>query len=147
MKRSECSKFRKEYPVCPKISCQYHLLWERHSRDIKEDTPIDDVIDMLSDMKNSCILDVINANPDGMTLDQIASVLGMTRQRINQIYRYKYKHKRNGQVTIRGISTKLRNGRVECLREFWEGEQDLTDAELLATRHGRGMIDAVKNRN
>lgn len=35
----------------------------------------------------ACALDTVNANPDGMTLDEIAAVLGVTRQAVHQMER------------------------------------------------------------
>lgn len=63
---------------CPWTSCRYHLLYgEEASRGWRSKLPA------LEEMKETCALDV--ANRGSHTLDYVAKLFGLTRERIRQI--------------------------------------------------------------
>jgi hypothetical protein len=71
---------------CPWVSCQYHLLWAHPLmvRKIRLEKISDDaVVDFIEAMPETCVLRM--AARDGMNLQEIGLVLGMTRERIRQL--------------------------------------------------------------
>lgn len=74
--RGECETggANEERP-CPWIRCKHHLFIEvSHRGTIEVD---------VSTLKNTCVLDI--ADDGGMTLEEIGSMVGLTRERIRQL--------------------------------------------------------------
>ena len=69
-----------EQRPCPWASCKWHAIHLR--ADLETATP-DEVVDELEAMADTCILDV--ADRSDATLEDVAAVLGVTRERIRQI--------------------------------------------------------------
>lgn len=67
--RADCARGPRP---CPWGSCRHNLLAERRGQ---------------APQLASCALDVLDANPDGLTLAQLAPLLGCTRQRVDQLAR------------------------------------------------------------
>lgn len=102
--RGEC---RGGVRPCPWVSCRYHLLVAANDRGelrfnvpgrqlpvIRTGTPqgdfdatADQAVDSMHDgaPMETCALDLIERNPDGMTLDEVGRALGITRQRVEQL--------------------------------------------------------------
>lgn len=73
--RSECENGCRP---CPFVSCKYHLFLDVQSNgSILFNAP------KLGDMKETCALDV--AAKGGVTLEEVGSLVGLTRERIRQI--------------------------------------------------------------
>lgn len=95
-KRSDCEG--KELP-CPFISCRHHMIWGmaylEENGDIRtyRNKLIDDdkIVEMIANMKCSCVLDAIDSADHNVNniylipLEEIGEMLGVTRQRIEQI--------------------------------------------------------------
>lgn len=73
--RADCERggFNEARP-CPFVSCRYHLFEEFAGATSEEDLLI---------MPYTCVLDV--ADEGGLTLEAVGDVLGVSRQRIEQI--------------------------------------------------------------
>jgi hypothetical protein len=69
---------------CPWVSCEHHALLARLTGG---EPPADDAaaVALLDDMPVSCTLDVTDAAPDGATLDAVAGVFGVVRERVRQM--------------------------------------------------------------
>lgn len=85
MTRAEC--LEEERP-CPYVSCRWHLFLDVSPRTgaIKLNFP--DLVDPdgtpnLELMKDTCVLDV--ADREGITLDSVAEILNLTRERVRQL--------------------------------------------------------------
>jgi len=66
------------YRPCMWASCRYNLRYEI--------TEIGSIFDHLDDdAVVTCALDVVDANPDGMSLDKMSAVLKVTRERARQL--------------------------------------------------------------
>ena len=71
---------------CPWVSCRYHLLWDHNSvlmRYRSHQIDEDELVEILFRMPETCALDV--ADGGGATLQEIADILKMTRERVRQI--------------------------------------------------------------
>ncbi len=89
---------------CPLVSCRHHLavdvsesggisisgrgqtmrtLYRRGLEDEDAERLIDEVVEMLSTMPDTCSLDV--ADRGGVTLEEVGGLLGVTRERVRQI--------------------------------------------------------------
>ncbi len=68
---------------CPWVRCRSHLAIDVHpqSGSIKPNHPLDD----FDAMPATCALDVVAAHPDGVTLETVAGLLNVTRERVRQI--------------------------------------------------------------
>ena len=68
---------------CPWVSCRYNLFLDvTTAGNIKLNFPDRD----LEDIEDSCALDVAEAAPDGgLTLEQVAARMNLTRERVRQI--------------------------------------------------------------
>jgi len=64
---------------CPFVSCRYHLALDVHHETIKYNFPRTDI----ADMKHTCSLDI--ADHRGTTLEEVAEVLNITRERVRQL--------------------------------------------------------------
>lgn len=64
---------------CPWVSCRYHLFWARRKR-AKPPWEMDE----------TCTLDI--ADRGGVTLDVVAAVMGLTRERVRQIEAHAIQH-------------------------------------------------------
>lgn len=73
--RSECENGCRP---CPFVSCKYHLFL-----DVQPNGSILFNAPTLGDMKETCALDV--AAKGGVTLEEVGSLVGLTRERIRQI--------------------------------------------------------------
>lgn len=62
---------------CPFIACR-HNLWS----DVDERGGI---VLRIEAARTNCALDFVDDNPDGMTLDDVGKICGLTRERIRQI--------------------------------------------------------------
>ena len=83
--RSECVDGARP---CPLVSCRYHLLLDIAedgrlfvTREIDEGDA-DDIVEVLTAMPETCALDVAAR---GMTLEEIAALMGMRRQSVDQV--------------------------------------------------------------
>lgn len=98
--RSECEG----EGVCLKLSCKWNLTIDvtyggsirlnavqgimgprKTSRSLDPDAFSDEVIAHLAGVETNCMLDVIQQNPDGMRLEDIAEILGVARQLVHQV--------------------------------------------------------------
>jgi hypothetical protein len=50
-----------------------------------DETTADAIVDAMEQDYESCSLDLVARHPDGMTLEKIANVFGLTRERVRQI--------------------------------------------------------------
>ena len=121
--RADCEKLPRP---CPFVGCRHHLWMEvsPRSRDIKpnhkEQLPWE--------MKGStCSLDVVEDNPDGMTLLDIGAHLGVSRERIRQVE----------EILLQHILTTM--GKL-----LWEGYFPLDNAP--GDDYGEEMPDKVRTR-
>ena len=71
---------------CPWVSCWHHALLARLllGNGLAPKTN-DAAVEVLESMPASCVLDVVDAAPDGATLDVVGGVLGVCRERVRQI--------------------------------------------------------------
>lgn len=71
---------------CHLVRCRHHLALEveRHGRRALKIVGGVEEID-LGAMAATCALDVVDANPDGATLDAVADLFGLTRQAIQNL--------------------------------------------------------------
>jgi len=93
---------------CPWVSCQYHLLFAITTN--YQELTNEEYLSRLFDMPATCMLNLIDDNPDGMTLDQIAYVLGGTLQNIDQVIERKN----------RRHPDKPNNGAIPKMRKNWK---------------------------
>jgi len=80
--RGECGSVPRP---CPYVGCKHNLYLEAHPRTgnltylnpslAPEEVP----------PEKSCVLDVADTNPDGMSYDDIADVIGVSRERVRQL--------------------------------------------------------------
>ena len=100
--RGECGTQR----PCPWVSCRYHLLLNvevgrkepprlrvYHGESLTQTNPVpsaehaekwvDDTVDLLCSMSETCALDVVERNPDGLEETEIAKVFDVTKQAIS----------------------------------------------------------------
>lgn len=97
--RAECAPGgEKHYRPCPWAMCRYnmfdmlmstvasrqgpHVL--RVNDSAEKPKPILSPLDVRPDI--SCMLDIVDRNPNGCTLDAIGDILGLTRERVRQIH-------------------------------------------------------------
>lgn len=67
---------------CPYAGCRYHLaLYVSHTGAITVPFGDGDV----ARLRQSCALDVVDAHPNGATLDEVGLVLNVSRERVRQI--------------------------------------------------------------
>lgn len=77
-KRDDIDEVKQEYDLTPPIvrsDCEDYLRpcpWECRYR-------------LSTDFKTNCALDIADANPDGMTLEEVGELFNLTRERIRQI--------------------------------------------------------------
>lgn len=100
---------------CPFVRCRHHLYLDvRKTRDGKSDTlrinfPHLDP----TEMAETCSLDLADANPDGLTLEEMGQVLNITRERARQLEHAALRK-------LRLASYKLRNKELRGLVDIWE---------------------------
>jgi hypothetical protein len=83
---------------CQRVTCRHHLLveaelvtrdrspsWLRGFRVHPAARGAATLEEALRALPTTCALDVVSKNPDGITLDQTAGLLGVTRERVRQI--------------------------------------------------------------
>lgn len=75
--REDCLK---QPRPCPWVSCQHHL-----ATDVNESTGTLYVVEDWDDGRATCTLDVVDENAEGMTLEVIGQILGVSRERVRQI--------------------------------------------------------------
>lgn len=68
---------------CPWIRCKHHMIWVFYTKSTFGKNSDDQMAAIICDMKESCTLDM--ADLGGCTLEQIAQVLGVTREMVRQI--------------------------------------------------------------
>lgn len=68
---------------CPWVSCAWHLYMEVNEDNGNFKVTFPDL--EVWEMPETCALDVIDAHPDGLTLDDLGAILNVTRERIRQI--------------------------------------------------------------
>ena len=69
--RGDCAAVQRP---CPWVACRHHLLSDAGSRDPRTPVPCG---------PESCALDV--ADRDGLTLEEVGAILGISQQRVRQI--------------------------------------------------------------
>lgn len=76
---------------CPFISCRMHLLTNTSaSGDLRfaglpKGATDEQVLEKLGGMASTCALDVVEENPDGLTMEDVGGLLSLTRERVRQI--------------------------------------------------------------
>lgn len=66
---------------CPYVGCRHHLYM-----DVTEAGSIRVMMDgEVWEMAESCALDLADRYPDGLTLEEVGDILGLTRERVRQI--------------------------------------------------------------
>jgi len=75
--RSECGADR----PCLYVSCRYHLYLDTKGLQVRLNFPHFEP----ATMPWSCVLDEVQAFPDGMTLEQIGERMNITRERVRQL--------------------------------------------------------------
>jgi len=73
-----------EVRPCPWQGCRHHLaIWDVNpeSGTIRYTHPGK----TLGQLQETCVLDVVKANPDGATLEKVGELVGLTRERVRQI--------------------------------------------------------------
>ena len=89
--RSECAEMGRP---CVWISCKHHMLWIFMSVGIKRDPnirmtrflnskSIAEFVNVIDKLIETCTFDV--ADKDGQTLENVAEIMGTTRERVRQI--------------------------------------------------------------
>lgn len=70
---------------CPMVSCPHstYLEVDPITGGLKLNHPDKEVEDLPE--RESCVLDVVDDNPDGITLDEAGRILGVSRERIRQV--------------------------------------------------------------
>jgi hypothetical protein len=109
--RAECASVPRP---CPYVRCRYHLYLDVKKRTIRIAWPKLDP----TQMSASCALDEADANPDGMTLEDIGRRMNITRERSRQLE----------QAVIRKI--RIRHAyetQVQELMDVWEVVSNLAD--------------------
>ena len=76
-RRSECGADR----PCPYVSCRYHLYLDAKGPSVRLNFPHFEP----ATMPWSCVLDEVQAFPDGMTLELIGERMNITRERVRQL--------------------------------------------------------------
>lgn len=76
-KRSQCVNGVRP---CPWVGCRHHMIWAVNKIDRLSN---DQIIEKISQMPETCTLDV--ADQGGLTFDDMAHVLGLTRSRVAQL--------------------------------------------------------------
>lgn len=66
---------------CPWVSCKFHLLWDRASREERQDD--ERLLATLATIPETCALDV--ADRGGLSMDEAGAAIGLVRQRVQQI--------------------------------------------------------------
>jgi len=67
---------------CPWVGCANHLIHIASKIWQKTD---DEIIDWIASVPETCLRRFISNNPNGARLDEIAEIMGVSRQRVNQI--------------------------------------------------------------
>jgi hypothetical protein len=82
----DCAKMPRP---CPFISCRYHFYLDVGRRGTLKVNAlvrgIEDIDRALRALPATCAIDVANQNPDGLTLEEIGALFGLTRERIRQV--------------------------------------------------------------
>lgn len=112
---------------CPWVGCRYHLVWDYNSmlQKFKSNRISDDeLLEILFSMPYTCALDL--AGKGGATLQEVATTLAMTRERVRQLTT------RGGEITIndKGAAeqptpsalSRITGQRKEILKEFVDFE-------------------------
>ena len=99
--RAECPS-RSE--PCPFVACRYHLWTDFWPRGRVRETRV------FGDLEHTCVLNEVEANPDGMTLEAVGALLGVSREYIRQV-------EENAVGKIRGRDD------IERLLEFLDREE------------------------
>jgi hypothetical protein len=79
-RRSDCDNVQRP---CPYVACRHNLYLEEGQ------TPESIIFNFPEQepwqVKTSCVLDLVEQHPEGLTLEQVGRVLGVTRERVRQI--------------------------------------------------------------
>jgi transposase-like protein len=78
--RSEC---RHASRPCPWVSCEEHALLAAVSGPLGSELTDDQLTDLLAEMPYSCLADIVEERT--LTLDEVAAVMGVTRERVRQL--------------------------------------------------------------
>jgi hypothetical protein len=109
-------KCRGGHRPCPYVRCRYNLYLDvkkvANGSAIRVNFP---ELEGPHQLKDSCALDVADANPDGMTLEEMGNLLNITRERARQL---------EGAVIrkLRKKARMLRDPKLNALLEQWEHE-------------------------
>ena len=105
--RTECPPCKGDCRECPWQGCRYHLaLQVTQCGRLRLRKPED-----LEVLEHHCALDVVDANPDGMTLQAVGELLGIGRERVRQIEEGALRRLRRAQLRER--YQELAEARVE----------------------------------
>lgn len=78
--RSEC---RHASRPCPWVSCEEHALLAAVSGPLGSELTDDQLVELLTEMPYSCLADIVEERT--LTLDEVAAVFGVTRERVRQL--------------------------------------------------------------
>ncbi len=78
-RRSECLDRKRP---CPWVRCRHHFIWLVWNK--LRDRSNNEIADYITKLKYSCVLDIIDKHRE-MTLEQIAQLLNLSRERVRQI--------------------------------------------------------------
>lgn len=112
-KRSECPSER----PCPYVSCRYHLYLDiTDAGSIKFNFPDKE----LSELEETCALDVAESNREGIQLQRVGEFLNVTRERVRQI-EAEAKLRLSENLKINGEQTEKL---IEILREMKDKDHE-----------------------
>lgn len=100
---------------CPWISCKHHMLWAFFKPLKMSD---DSILELMEKLPETCTLDAAENGP--LTLEEVGSIFGITRERVRQIEGYVGIGEKKQNRVMYGAIGKLRKRRYAKLLEGYE---------------------------
>ena len=73
---------------CPYLACKYHMISAYSHRQMYHKND-EEILEFAMALPWTCVLDYVEVHPDGCTLQDIADILIMTRERARQLLDFK----------------------------------------------------------